>query len=160
MASFTDTNIQVAIDTAKEKLGYEELRPSQKEAILSFLKGADVFVCLPTGSGKSLCYSLLPAAFDHLKGQTKESIVIVVSPLIALMKDQVRSMNERDVTAVYAGDIDLETEREICEGRYQLVFMSPEALLGDNRWRDMLISPVYRQNLVGMAVDEAHCVKK
>jgi hypothetical protein len=57
-----------------------------------------VFVCLPTGSGKSLCYCLLPAAFDHLKGQSKESIV-VVSPLIA-MKDQVRSMCERDVTAV------------------------------------------------------------
>ena len=57
-------------------------------AVLSFLKGSDVFVSLPTGSGKSLCFALLPFVFDELYGRNG-SIAIVVSPLISLMKDQV-----------------------------------------------------------------------
>ena len=69
------------------RLGYPDIRPSQHTAIKSFLQGKDVFICLPTGSGKSLCYAALPYALDGL--YCRESIIaIVVSPLIALMKDQ------------------------------------------------------------------------
>ena len=70
------------------KLGYPLLRENQLKAVKSFMQGNDVFLILPTGSGKSLCFSVLPFAFDYLYGRVG-SIVIVVSPLIALMKDQV-----------------------------------------------------------------------
>ena len=158
----SERDVRQAMLTAAAKLGYEELRPKQSQAIRSFVSGFDVFVCLPTGSGKSLCYCLLPEVFDCLMGRTCESIVVVVSPLIALMKDQVRAMSERNVKAVYAGEVDedTQTEGDVMAGKYQLVFMSPETLLGSERWRDMLVSPVYQHNLVGLIVDEAHCVKK
>ena len=65
------------------------LKPEQEAALLSFLGGRDVFVSLPTGYGKSLSYAALPAAFDSLRNAPSKSIILVVSPLIALMKDQV-----------------------------------------------------------------------
>ena len=120
----------------------------------------DVFVTLPTGSGKSLCYCILPVVFDALLDKTCKSIVLVVSPLIALMKDQVRSMSERGVSAVYVGDINDNVEMDICSGKYQLVYMSPEMLICDDHWRDMIIRPVYMESLKAMVVDEAHCVQK
>ena len=61
---------------------------------------------------------------------------------------------------MYVGDADESIETEICEGKFQLVYMSPEALLAESTWRDMLLSPVYQSNLVALVVDEAHCVKK
>ena len=82
--------LDAAILRASTKLGYSSLRENQLKAIKSFLEGNDVFVILPTGSGKSLCFWLLPFAFDYLYERV-DSIVIVVSPLIALMKDQVRN---------------------------------------------------------------------
>ena len=154
-------DVDHAIIAAARLLGYESLRPRQTEAIKSFLSGRDVFVCLPTGSGKSLCYCLLPTASDILRGWEKQAIVVVVSPLVALMKDQVRAMAERSVKAVYVGDVKEDAEvAKICAGSYQLVFLSPEALLTDAIWRDMLQGAVYKERLVGVAIDEAHCVKK
>ena len=76
---------------ASQRLGYTVVRPMQLQAIRSFMEGNDVLICLPTGSGKSLCYSVLPYAFDDLLNP-EGSIVVVVSPLIALMKDQVSNM--------------------------------------------------------------------
>ena len=73
---------------ATQRLGYPSLRENQYKAVFSFLNGNDVFVILPTGSGKSLCFAVLRFAFDDLHGRVG-SIVIVISPLIALMKDQV-----------------------------------------------------------------------
>ena len=111
----------------------------------------------------SLCYWLLPKAFNHLRGSKSvdtQSIVIVVSPPIALMKDQVRQMTERNVSAVYVGEAESATETQVCEGQFQLVYVSPEALLTNPTWRDMLQSSMYQSNLVALIVDEAHCVKK
>ena len=75
------------------RLRYEELKDEQKEAVKAFANGKDVFVSLPTGYGKSLCYQILPVLFDALRGQperqTVSSIVVVVSPLTSIMKDQV-----------------------------------------------------------------------
>ena len=90
----------------------------------------------------------------------RQSIIVIVSPLIALMKDQVRQMTERDVSAVYVAEADERTETEICAGKFQLFYMSPESLLTNATWRDMLQSDVYQTNLVAFVVDEAHCVKK
>ena len=78
-----------AIEKACKRLGFQDLRSAQEEVVLNFLEGRDVFVSLPTGHGKSLCFAILPFAFDELL-QRSGSIVIVVSPLIALMKDQVK----------------------------------------------------------------------
>lgn len=69
-------------------------------------------------------------------------------------------MKEKGVSAVYVGGVNDEVETKVCNGEYQLVYLSPEALLTNETWRDMLGSDVYQQNLVALVVDEAHCVKK
>ena len=79
---------ELAVRTAVERLGCKKLRAKQLEVVTSFLKGRDVFAILPTGFGKSLCYACLPFAFDSLLGR-KDSVVVVITPLTAIMKDQV-----------------------------------------------------------------------
>lgn len=74
---------------ASKRFGFANVRPNQHKAIKTFLEGHDVFVSLPTGGGKSLCYAVLPYAFDELRGRNS-SIAIIVSPLNALMINQVR----------------------------------------------------------------------
>ena len=88
-----NTRKEVIISSAKE-LGYDRLKPKQLEVVSEFVSGKDASVCLPTGSGKSLYYALLPLVFDkltcdHRKPQQTSSFIVVVSPLIALIKDQV-----------------------------------------------------------------------
>ena len=79
-------DLYAGILRAGARLGYTAIRPNQHKAVKSFIEGNDVFISLPTGSGKSFCCSVLPFVFDGLY----QRIVIVVSPLIALMKGQVR----------------------------------------------------------------------
>ena len=149
--------------TASAELGYMSLKEKQLEVITSFLSGRDVFAALPTGYGKSLCYGCLPLARDRLLG-TQGSIVLVVSPLIALMKDQVQSFRKRGVSAAYVtsdGDVECEDMKAgILEGKYQLVFLSPEQLINNRRFRCMCQSEYYQDKLIALVVDEAHCVKK
>ena len=82
-----DKNMKMCIHSAAYSLGFT-LKTEQVESIFYFVKGIDVFVSLPTGFGKSLCYILLPSVFDLLRGVEKKSIVAVISLLIALMEDQ------------------------------------------------------------------------
>ena len=94
--------------------------------VRKFLQGQDVFVSLPTGSGKSLCYCILPTMFDTLKKVKESSIAVVVSPLVALLKDQVSAMTKRGVKAVYASGLDDDdTAMDVCSGQFQLVYLSP-----------------------------------
>ena len=147
-------------DIVSSRLGYDKLRPEQETALLSFLSGRDVFVSLPTGYGKSLCYAALPAAFDSLK-KTSNSIVLVVSPLIALMKDQVATLSAKGLSVGCVTRESSNAEKAMAlSGQYQLVLFSPEALLTVRRWREMLQSEVYKSRIVAFVVDEAHCVKK
>lgn len=74
---------------AAKQLGYDKLKELQMEVIVSFVMGKDVFGILPTGYGKSLCYSSLPILFDHLDQSEDKSIVVVATPLTAIMEDQV-----------------------------------------------------------------------
>lgn len=150
----------MAITAAASKLGYSDVTSDQRLVVERFLSGSDVFVSLPTGSGKSLCYWMLPFVSDILRGK-EGSIVLVVSPLIALMKDQVQSLVERGVSAVRVGECkgDSDTLQRILEGQYQILFFSPEELVADCQWRDMLVTAHYQQNVVALVVDEAHCVK-
>ena len=79
-----------SILSAAEKLGYPVLKTEQLEVLLHFVQGRDVFAVLPTGFGKSLCYACLPLAFDRLLGREEGyTITVVVTPLLAIMKDQV-----------------------------------------------------------------------
>ncbi len=89
-------NSEVIVSSASfvaKQLGYDKLKDLQVEVILSFLTGKDVFAILPTGYGKSLCFAILPLLLDHLFNFPLPSIVIVVTPLIAIMEDQVRFRN-------------------------------------------------------------------
>ena len=92
--------MEAAVERAARVLGYPELRDEQKAALLTFVNGNDVFVSLPTGYGKTICYAALPIAFDVLLGRDssdslQRSIVIVVSPLHTLIQDQVASLTSR-----------------------------------------------------------------
>ena len=75
-----EAKLSVAISSSLEVLGFKELKPKQKEVLEKFVGGKDIFVSLPTGSGKSLCYWILPLVYNHLQ-ETSNSIVLVVSPL-------------------------------------------------------------------------------
>ena len=89
----TFTRVTRAIEDSVKALGYEKVRQEQFDIVLNFLKGNDAFVSLPTG-GKSLCYACLPFVYDHLREDTLRSIALVISPLNALMQDQVTSFTK------------------------------------------------------------------
>ena len=125
------------------------------------MEGNDVFVSLSTGYGKSLCYAALPYAFDELRATDTPSIVVVVSPLIALMKDQIAVYSARGLkVGCVTGEFSSKEKSQVVKGNFQLVFFSPESLLSGHRWRELLQVEPYRSNLVAFIVDEAHCVKK
>ena len=146
---------------AATSLGYQSLRSEQKEAIATFLRGNDVFVALPTGYGKNLCYGCLPLAFDVLWGTEKKSIAIVLSPLVALMKDQVSMFLSKGLSSAFiSSDSPREMQLGVLSGDYQLVFFSPESILSNRKWRDLLRQEPYVSQIVALVVDEAHCVKK
>ena len=139
------------------RLGYSTAKPEQLQAILGFLEKKDVFVSLPTGFGKSLCFGILPLLYDHL-GKRKGSLVVIISPLIALMDNQIESFVSKGLTAVRVGHHD-SNDSLLISGHYQLVFVSPETIM-KRKWRKMLLTDVYQKNCVGLIVDEAHCVRQ
>ncbi|KAL5489405.1 hypothetical protein EMCRGX_G018494 [Ephydatia muelleri] len=109
----------------------------------------------------------LPVAFD--KCQKKErgySIVVVVSPLVAIMKDQVSTYSIKGLKTTYmyvsqSGEVtDKSVLDEVSQGNFQLVFFTPEMLIGSKRWRNMLTGHLYSERLKAFVIDEAHCVKK
>jgi len=129
--------------------GYRSFRPLQKEAVQAALAGKDTLVVLPTGGGKSVCYQL-PAALG-------KGLVLVVSPLIALMDDQVAAAREAGLKAEalhsnLEGSRRSEAYRLLASGQVDLLYVSPERLLvGD-------LAEELAPRLVLIAVDEAHCV--
>lgn len=134
----------------KEVFGYSQFRHSQEAIIRSVLEGKDNLVIMPTGGGKSICYQL-PALL-------LEGITVVISPLIALMDDQVAALNQLGVSAVsiHSGmntDERSAVYNRLNDGKIKLIYLSPEGFLS----RDMF---TYLQNLPIelFAIDEAHCV--
>jgi ATP-dependent DNA helicase RecQ len=130
--------------------GYSSLRPLQEEAMLAALSSRDSLVVMPTGGGKSLCYQA-PALLS-------DSVTVVVSPLISLMKDQVDGLRECGVEAAQMNSSRTsqelrEIERELFAGRMKLLFVSPERLAMPG-FRDML----RRAGVKTFAIDEAHCI--
>ena len=112
-----------------------------------FTIGQDVFVSLPTGYGKSYCFALLPtlALFDYLRSPSHPpddhtSITVVVSPLTALMMEQRSKFSVKGVSSEFVGELqhDVKAMRGVKSGAFQLVYISPESLLQNPQWRDMV----------------------
>ena len=100
-----DAKIENVLQVAVTRLGFTEAKEKQKEAVVAFVNGKDVFVSLPTGYGKSLCYTCLPFLFDTLGLKTDEilgvgSVIVVVTPLIAIMKEQSAMLTSKGVPAM------------------------------------------------------------
>jgi ATP-dependent DNA helicase RecQ len=132
--------------------GYSEFRPLQREIVEDVVNDRDVFVLMPTGGGKSLCYQL-PALL-------KEGVAIVVSPLIALMKDQVDAMSELGVSATFINsslDPYETAERKdlIRRGAVKMLYCAPERLLLPD-----FLSFLSSVNISFFAIDEAHCISQ
>ncbi len=88
-ASFSESQVSIAATKAAQHLGYEYLKAEQLQVVTGVVRGRDVFAVLPTGFGKSLCFAVLPGTYDQLYPSSKPSIVVVLAPLTAIMKDQV-----------------------------------------------------------------------
>jgi ATP-dependent DNA helicase RecQ len=140
------------VDEGLAQLGFDSFRPGQREAVETLLSSGRLLLVAPTGGGKSLVYQL-PAAI--LPGTT-----IVVSPLIALMHDQVLALEDRGVASTYlAGTLDPDEMRrrmsEASLGAYKLIYVAPERLMFDG-FRGM----VSRLDCPLVAIDEAHCISE
>ncbi|HEU4728339.1 MAG TPA: ATP-dependent DNA helicase RecQ [Kofleriaceae bacterium] len=137
--------------------GHPSLRPGQAEVIRDILSGRPVIAVMPTGAGKSLCYQL-PAIVLAERGH----VTLVISPLIALMKDQVDALTARGIAAVaLTSAAGAEEQREIIEGiragLYTLIYVAPERFRSP-RFTDALRATAGRLGLV--AIDEAHCISE
>ncbi len=141
-----------ALAVLKEVFGYPGFRGHQAEVIEHVAGGGDALVLMPTGSGKSLCYQI-PALL-------REGVGVVVSPLIALMQDQVAALAELGVRAAFlnstlSGSEAAQVERRVRRGELDLLYVAPERLLTE-RCLDLLAA----SRLALLAIDEAHCVSQ
>ena len=141
-------------ETLKHYFGYDSLRPGQQELIEGILQRKDVLGIMPTGAGKSLCYQVPALMLD--------GITIVVSPLISLMTDQVKALNQTGVHAAYINSS--LTENQIrtalfyaAQGRYKIIYVAPERLETQG-FLDFAMSEGIKISF--LAVDEAHCVSQ
>ena len=138
--------------TLKQYFGYDSLRTGQEELINGILAGHDVLGIMPTGAGKSLCYQL-PALM--LKG-----ITLVISPLISLMSDQVKALNQAGVHAAYINSSLTENQIRMAlsyasQGRYKIIYVAPERL-NTPRFLDFACNA----DISMLTVDEAHCISQ
>ncbi|GEP10529.1 DNA helicase RecQ [Methylobacterium gnaphalii] len=146
------TRLDEARAALRKTFGYDDFRPGQDEVIGAVLDGSDVFAVMPTGSGKSMTYQL-PALVD-------DGLTVVISPLIALMHDQVQQMvgfgvEAATLNSTVAEAASRETWRKIRSRDLRLLFVSPERLLMDGCMEALRNAGVQR-----LAVDEAHCVSQ
>jgi len=138
--------------TLKQTFGYDSFRPLQQEIITDALAGRDVFALLPTGGGKSLCFQL-PALL-------REGLTVVVSPLIALMKDQVDALTATGVPATFLnstldGDEARARFRGLHRGEFRLLYAAPERLMLPG-----FVDNLRAWNVTQIAIDEAHCISE
>ncbi|MCX7671585.1 MAG: RecQ family ATP-dependent DNA helicase, partial [Anaerolineae bacterium] len=140
------------VASLRDRFGFQAFRPGQEEAIHALLAGQHTVVVMPTGAGKSLIY--------QLAGLHRPGLTLVISPLIALMKDQVDGLTRRGIPAAYINSTltaDEQTARldALSRGAYRLVYISPERL------RNVAFGEALRRTKIGLlAVDEAHCISQ
>ena len=144
--------LDVALALLNSTFGYDRFRPGQADIVAALLAGENVLAVMPTGSGKSLCYQLPALA--------TESLSVVVSPLIALMRDQVAALR---INGVAAGTLNsatpradaAETHRGLRDGRLRLLYISPERLMQPD-----VLEGLSRFRPARFAIDEAHCISQ
>src|SRR6185503_16356939 len=139
----------------KQRFGFDSFRPGQQEIVIDILRGRDVLAIMPTGGGKSLCFQL-PALL-------RPGVCIVISPLIALMQDQVRLLQDNGIEATFINSsLDrAEMSRRLARlerGELQLVYVAPERLLQAEFEGDVLPRLQAAHGITSLVVDEAHCV--
>ena len=140
----------------KHYFGYDRFRPNQRTIIEEVLQGQDALVIMPTGGGKSLCFQL-PALLQP-------GLMIVVSPLIALMQDQVATLRDNGIGATFLNSsLSLpevrSREQEILSGKIKLLYVAPERLLSE-KFGFFLEQIVSGEGISAFAIDEAHCVSE
>jgi ATP-dependent DNA helicase RecQ len=147
-----DAETHSLLPVLKQYFGFTSFRPLQEEIIRDALAGRDVFALLPTGGGKSLCFQL-PA-------MTRPGLTIVVSPLIALMKDQVDGLQAGGIPATFLNSSLTPNEsrsrlRGLHEGQFRLLYVAPERLLLAG-----FLADLRQWNVRLLAIDEAHCISE
>ena len=145
-------DLAAAQKTLKKYFGYETFRPLQAEVIEAVLNRQDALVLMPTGGGKSICFQI-PALISP-------GMCLVVSPLIALMKDQVEGLRANGVAAAFLNSTQAYREQaevlqQAIEGKLQLLYVSPEKLLAED-----FMSLLGRFDISLFAIDEAHCISQ
>jgi ATP-dependent DNA helicase RecQ len=145
-----------ASELLRRIFGYASFRGQQAEIVDELVGGGDALVLMPTGGGKSLCYQI-PALL-------RPGVGVVVSPLIALMQDQVDALRQVGVNAAFLNSsLDfravVETERSLLRGELDLIYVAPERLLTD-RFIGLLEQLIARRQVALFAIDEAHCVSQ
>ncbi|HZB43711.1 MAG TPA: ATP-dependent DNA helicase RecQ, partial [Pyrinomonadaceae bacterium] len=143
-------NMDEALAALRKFFGFEDFREGQREVVEAVLEGHDTVVVMPTGGGKSLCYQL-PALM-------REGVTVVVSPLIALMKDQVDALHARGLPATFINSsIDFEEQKArvagLRQGHFKLVYVAPERFRSGH-----FVETLQRAEISLFAVDEAHCI--
>ena len=151
------------------------LKPKQVKCLEAVYSGRDVVAVLPTGYGKSIIFHLLPALlFDKVNSGNiappSQSIVIVVSPLNSLIRDQIRRINQGNIKATVLNVQNNENSDEVQldlahsnpsllrDGRYDLVFTHPEAVLSSKEGLELFQSTPYQRSVQAVVIDEAHCI--
>ena len=143
---------KTSLATLKQYWGYDRFRPMQEEIIHEVMLGRDTLALLPTGGGKSICFQV-PAL-------VQEGICIVISPLIALMKDQIQNLRERGIQAVaiHAGmtyrEIDILLDNCIF-GQIKFLYLAPERL-----YSELVIERLKHMRINLFVIDEAHCISE
>ncbi len=143
---------QLDLDSALQRFGLNSFRPGQREVISAIVAGHDCMCIMPTGGGKSLCYQL-PTII-------RSGLTIVVSPLIALMKDQVDALGQKGIPAALINStlsLGEQNERlqDLAAGKYQLVYVAPERLRSNRFMEAIRATPIQL-----LAIDEAHCISQ
>ncbi len=154
------TLITTALDILGEVFGYSDFRGPQRAIVEHVIDGGDALVLMPTGGGKSLCYQI-PAIARQNAGH---GVTIVISPLIALMHDQVGALHEAGVAAAFLNssqsfEVSSALEKRMLREEFTLVYAAPERL-NTPRMKDLLRSLNERGKLSLFAIDEAHCVSQ
>ena len=155
----TDQALDEALLEACKTFGVPDVHVEQRLAIRCLLQGRDVFASFPTGYGKSLIYQILPLVAKMVSPSVypDRPIVVVVSPLKSLMRDQVMSLQGKGLRAFQVGWCEQDDDC-IKNGDCSVFFGTPEALLGTDEWRSSLQTWPLKDRLIAIAVDEVHTV--